>query len=73
MNERNALLGFGMVSAPANSFNSQKGGDVGIFVVRPFVAPANCGWKQVEDSETRNLLEKLVVKIFGFPPDLTRT
>ena len=43
MNERNALLGFGMVSAPANSFNSQKGGDVSIFVVRPFVDPANYG------------------------------
>lgn len=73
MYERHALLGVGMVSAPANSFNSQKGGEVSIFVVRPFVDPASWGWKQVEDSETRNLLEKLVVKIFGFPPDLTRT
>jgi hypothetical protein len=73
MYERNALLGFGMVSAPANSFNSQTGGDVSNFVVRPFVAPASWGWKPPKDSETWYLLEKLCVKIFGFPPDLTRT
>ncbi len=62
-----------MVSAPANSFNSQKGGEVSIFVVRPFVDPASWDWKRVKDSETRNMREKLVAKIFGFPPDLTRT
>jgi|GEM_PF-2228605 hypothetical protein len=62
-----------MVSAPANSFNSQTGGEVSIFVARPFVDPASWGWKQVKDSETGHLREKLVVKIFGFPPDLTRT
>jgi hypothetical protein len=73
MYERNALSGLGMVSAPANSFNSQKGGEVSNFVVRPFVDPASWGWKLAEDSEIGNLLEKLVVKIFGFPPDLTRT
>jgi len=47
MYERNALLRFGMVSAPANSFNSQKGGEVSIFVVRWFVDLASWGWKQV--------------------------
>lgn len=73
MYERNALLGFGMVSAPANSFNSQKGGGVSIFVVRPFVAPASWDGKPLKDSETWYLLEKLYVKNFGFPPDLTRT
>jgi hypothetical protein len=62
-----------MVSAPANSFNSQTGGEVSIFVARPLVDPASWGWKQVKDSETGHLREKLVVKIFGFPPDLTRT
>ena len=38
-----------------------------------FVDPSSWAWKQVEDTKTRDSLEKLYLKIFGFARDLTRT
>jgi hypothetical protein len=34
-----------------------------------FVDPATWVWKGVEDPKSREMLEKLYAKIFGFPPD----